>query len=124
MLNENAGVHIRKQQINGTLFDSKETYKNSEETPIHGTGQGSCASPAIWLMISRFIMEILQFHVNGMEMIDIMKKKTITQWIEGFVDDTSIFSNTPFHCRDIIELKERLKYNSTYWSGLLEAITC
>jgi hypothetical protein len=33
--------------------DSNEQYQHSDESPIHGTGQGSCASPAIWLLIKQ-----------------------------------------------------------------------
>jgi Reverse transcriptase (RNA-dependent DNA polymerase) len=76
------------------LGDSTVTYQHSTTTPIHGTGQGSCASPAIWLMISSFFMEILADRANGMTMHNILGQEHITQWIEGFVDDTSIFTNT------------------------------
>jgi hypothetical protein len=44
---------LKKMQyrLRTALGDSKEYYEHTEETPVHGTGQGSCASPAIWLMI-------------------------------------------------------------------------
>jgi hypothetical protein len=37
--------------IRTAIGDSKRHYSHSKETPIHGTGQGSCASPAIWLLV-------------------------------------------------------------------------
>jgi hypothetical protein len=66
-------------------------------------------------------MEILQKRANGMRMMDIMKSTTITQWIEGFVDDTSIYSNTVFQSNNIKDLKDKLRYDGQYWAGLLEA---
>jgi hypothetical protein len=35
------------------LGDSDRIYKHTATTPIHGTSQGSCASPAIWLLIDQ-----------------------------------------------------------------------
>jgi hypothetical protein len=47
-----------KYKIRTALGDSQESYQHSATTPIHGTGQGSCASPALWLMESSFMMDI------------------------------------------------------------------
>jgi hypothetical protein len=89
-------------RIRTAMGDSVRTYRHTANTPIHGTGQGSCASPAIWLFISSFIMMILENKANGMDIHDIVKNKTnIKQWIEGFVDDTSLFVNNGFEDNDI-----------------------
>jgi hypothetical protein len=55
-------------KIRTALGDSLRTYKDSLSSPIYGTGQGSCASPAIWLFISSFLMGILQDQANSMSM--------------------------------------------------------
>jgi hypothetical protein len=47
-------LQFTKFRLRTAIGDSKRTYQHSEENPIHGTGQGSCASPAIWLLISSF----------------------------------------------------------------------
>jgi hypothetical protein len=60
-------------KLRTALGDLKRTYQHTEQTPIHGTGQGSCASPAIWLMISSVLMNILQKNYIGMTMKDIQK---------------------------------------------------
>ena len=45
-----------------------------------------------------------------MEIKDILKQKdSIKQWIEGFVDDTSLFTNTGLDSNDILNLKQKLK---------------
>jgi hypothetical protein len=55
------------------LEDATITYQHSKATPIHRTGQGSCASPAIWLLISSFLMNLLEKKANGMTMYDILE---------------------------------------------------
>jgi hypothetical protein len=111
-----------KFRLSTAIGESKETYQHSINTPIYGTGQGSCASPSIWLFISSFLMMILEKEAHGMVIYDILKDKTeIVTWIEGFVDDTSIFSNNNFDNNDIIALKECLQKDGTRWAGLLEA---
>ena len=62
-------------RLNTAMGDSEETYKHSDNTPIYGTGQGSCASPAIWLFISSFLMMILEKEAQGMKMQDILRNK-------------------------------------------------
>jgi hypothetical protein len=104
------------------LGDSSLTYTHTDTTPIHGTGQGSCASPAIWLLISSFIMTILQKTANRMTIEDLdPTEQNLLQWIEGFVDDTSIFTNTAFDNTNISQLRQRLEQDGTLWSGLLKA---
>jgi hypothetical protein len=57
----------------------------------------------------------------SLNVFNFMGQKHITQWIEGFVDDTSIFTNTSLTRNNIQELKEKLRQDGTYWAGLLEA---
>jgi ribonuclease HI len=109
-------------RLRTAMGDSQTTYRHTEDTPIYGTGQGSCASPAVWLFISSFIMMILEKQGNGMEMHDILKDKGfITHFIEGFVDDTSLFTNTGLMEQDIQQLKNKLREDATWWAGLLAA---
>jgi Reverse transcriptase (RNA-dependent DNA polymerase) len=104
------------------LGDATQTYQHSKETPIHGTGQGSCASPAIWLLISSFLMDLLQKNANGMRMYNIVdNEEDLIQYIEGFVDDTSLFTNLQFGQKDLHELIRRMEEDGTIWSNLLEA---
>jgi hypothetical protein len=52
------------------LGDSKKFYYHTINSPIHGTGQGSCASPALWLLISSTLMNCLAELARGMTMVD------------------------------------------------------
>jgi hypothetical protein len=111
-----------KFHIRTAAGDSKEFYCHTENDPIYGTGQGSCASPAIWLFISSFIMDCLQEQGNGMCMYNISKTtQSVMSWIEGFVDDTSIFTNLEYYHNDIKTLKKKLTEDGNRWSNLLWA---
>jgi Reverse transcriptase (RNA-dependent DNA polymerase) len=108
-------------RIRTAIGDSIRTYQHNNTTPIHGTGQGSCASPAIWLLISSLLMDILQTKAKGMEIIDINNKTLLKQYIEGFVDDTSIFTNIEFTSQCVSTLVKHLEFDGTTWSGFLSA---
>jgi hypothetical protein len=51
-------------------------------------------SLAIWLLFRSTIMSCLAELVRGMTMADaINQEKNLLQWIDGFMDDTSLFTN-------------------------------
>jgi hypothetical protein len=119
---QSTNLQESKFQIRTAAGDSSETYQHSLDTPVHGTGQGSCASLAIWLLISSFIMDLLEQYANGMELHDIEKRsKIIQRWIDGFVDDNSIFTNLPFGNNNLILLLEKAQHDAQTWEGLLSA---
>jgi ribonuclease HI len=107
-------------KLRTALGDSNRSYRHTDDNPIHGTGQGSCASPSIWLMLSSLLMNILHELGNGMTMVDILKNNTtLREIIEGFVDDTSIFTNCTSN--DIINILRKLQEDGNIWSMLLQA---
>jgi hypothetical protein len=117
---------LRKMQfrLHTSLGDSERYYCHSKETPVHGTGQGSCASPCIWLLISSILMDCLQELAGGMKMTNPGNTIMIQQWIDGFVDDMSLFSNllgANENTNDIKMLHEKLSIDLTAWKELLEA---
>ncbi len=68
-------------------------YKHNEAYPIYGTGQGSCASPVVWTLISVVLINALQHLHQGM-IFQTPDGKTVTKRpIDGFVDDTTIGTN-------------------------------
>jgi hypothetical protein len=112
-----------KYRLRTALGESTQTYQHTNVTPIHGTGQGSCASPAIWLIISSILMDCLSELGSGMTMQDVVQENSIQQWIDGFVDDTSLFTNIVqlTNNNNIIELCNSLTRDMTIWNELLEA---
>jgi hypothetical protein len=64
-------------RLQTALGESTRTYRHTYNTPIHGTGQESCASPAIWLLISSILMDCLSEIWGGMTMQDIVGNNSI-----------------------------------------------
>jgi Reverse transcriptase (RNA-dependent DNA polymerase) len=113
-------LQATKFRLQTALGDSSRTYQHTDSEPIHGTGQGSCASPAIWLLASSFLMHILQKVANGMKIHDVLKENdNILQLIMAFVDDTSIFTND--NEQDTKTLKQKHQEDGLWWAGLLES---
>lgn len=102
---------------------SKNTYQHSDNTPIYGSGQGSCASPCIWLLISSLLMDYMEKNAQGMEQERVSQMDpTFCQWIDEFVDDTSVFSNKIVNNNDLSELSRQLQEDSEIWANLLAAL--
>jgi hypothetical protein len=101
-----------------SLGPSRISYSHSESTPIHGTGQGSCSSPSIWLHSSCFLMDILEEHSYGFRASSVNKSLSVKVNNQGFVDDTSIMVNGG---QDTTELLSRLRHDSQTWSNLLSS---
>jgi Reverse transcriptase (RNA-dependent DNA polymerase) len=112
-----------KYRLRTALGESTQIYQHSAETPIHGTGQGSCASPAIWLLISSILMDCLSPLGGGMTLHDVVKNNSIQQWIDGFVDYTTLFTNIiqRTNDNDITQLCHQLTRDMTIWIEFLEA---
>lgn len=107
-------------RLRTAIGDSTESYSHSDTTPIqHGTGQGSCASPSIWLLISSIRMDCLSELAGGMKMENVIDNCTLQEWINGFVDDTSLFCNIKSNNRN--ELRNQLHHDMVIWQELLEA---
>jgi Reverse transcriptase (RNA-dependent DNA polymerase) len=110
-----------KFKLRTALGDSTETYTHTETTPIHGTGQGSCSSPALWLFTSSLLMDTLEQIAKGMEIYDVDGSIKIRELIEGFVDDASNVSNIDFTSNCIKTIFNKLEAEGTAWAGLLAA---
>jgi hypothetical protein len=113
-----------KFRLRTAIGDSKQFFKHSTSTPFHGTGQGSCASPALWLIISSILIDCLAQLGNGLTMKKIIGNLTLQQWIDGFVDDTSLFTNLLDllgEPNDVRLLTTKLCQDLMFWKELLEA---
>lgn len=108
-------------RLRTALGESKRHYQHTDEKPVHGSGQGSCASPCLWLLISSILMDCLQELGTGMTMTNPTSAVLLKQWIDGFVDDTSLFANLPFAETDLKKLTDTLKMDTQIWDQLLSA---
>ena len=75
------------------MGNSERAYAHSADTPIHGAGQGSTASPVFWLLVSSVLFDCYQEKATGMTMRDPTNTIQLKQWLEAIVDDTSLFAN-------------------------------
>jgi hypothetical protein len=108
-------------RVRTALGDSNRSYQHSESTPIHGSGQGSCVSPALWLMQSSFMMDIMEQIATGMKMrVAHDENEVIQQFQEGFVDDISNYTNNQYEDTCIEHLHSALQDDGRKWVGLLE----
>jgi hypothetical protein len=118
---------IRNMQfrIRTALGISATHYEDTIETPLHGSGQGSGSSATIWMFISSIILDCFEEVAEGMTIANMDKTNEITQWIDGYVDDTSIFTSiTETNDREPIkptDLAEQLQKNTQEWEILLAA---
>jgi hypothetical protein len=69
---------------------TNKPYKNTDETPLYGIGQGSGASPAIWLLISDILTRIAERTSHSQPMRDPTRNIIINRHMDIFVDDSSI----------------------------------
>ena len=64
-------------------------------------------------------MDCLSELAGGMTMKDVIANQSLTEWINGFVDDTSLFCNIDDN--NIDELRQQLHHDMLIWQELLEA---
>jgi FtsZ-binding cell division protein ZapB len=71
-------------------------------------------------------MDCLAELAGGMTMLDAKKNNmTLKQWINGFIDDKSLFTNIDRNgqnCNNIKRLTQALKTDLQAWKELLEAL--
>jgi hypothetical protein len=104
---------------------SEQHYEDSKETPMHGSGQGSGSSAPIWMFISSIIMDCFEDVAQVMTMTNINENKRIVrQCIEGYVDDTSIFTSLTEkkgHTPPPKEVAKKIQEDAQIWTELLAA---
>jgi hypothetical protein len=67
---------------------SKEAYRNTTESAVYGTGQGSTYSPPTWAQIVSKLFDVHGKNVHGATYCSPNGSLTIFLHMLGFVDDT------------------------------------
>jgi len=68
---------------------SSKSYQHGKDFPIHGTGQGSGNSPALWLLMSATLFDVYDEKAYGATFQDPSGYVKVKATITGFVDDTN-----------------------------------
>jgi hypothetical protein len=110
-----------KYYVSTALGISEASYSHSTDSPVYGTGQGSCASPSIWLQICSVLFDChnqRSYGANYSSPDGSIKFKTS---MTGFVDDTKGQVNDmdspyplPLH-----ELLAHMQADAQLWGDLL-----
>jgi hypothetical protein len=109
--------------IKTALGVSKDYYQDTLETPLHGSGQGSGLASTLWMYVSSIIMTIYQDIAKGMQMTDADITDKIQQWIDGYVDDTLLYTSIA-KTHDIPSastIAQQLQDDARIWEKLLAA---
>ena len=81
-------LHHMLYYVATALGISERLYQHLPDSPIFGTGQGSCASPAVWLIICSILFECHQKASHGAEYSTPDKNLKLKLSMAVFVDDT------------------------------------
>ena len=97
-----------------------------EEVKLHGPGQGSQSSPAIWTLVSTLILGAVRRKSPGTYFTDPQQNTSVSHYMQSFVDDSSIwvndFLNSLDDKTDIQQLAKTLETATQWWEQLLVAV--
>ena len=110
-----------KYRLKTELGISEDFYQHTKLNPIHGTGQGSQNSPAIWCLISSILFDCHESKAYGATFESPDKKESIKLYMIGFVDDSTgqvnVFSENVQPPPTVII--QRMKHDAQLWNDLL-----
>ena len=99
---------------------SEENYQGTVFSPLFGTGQGSGASPAVWLSLVIILLQTLDRLIPDRVNFSSLSGDIVhTRLSDAFVDDTSLSFTSSSHDTDINELIVRLEKIAQTWEHLL-----
>ena len=103
---------------------SDTEYHSTPLEPLFGTGQGSGASPAIWLSLVTVLLNAFdtlasEYNIQGLEFTDPWKEISAKWHIGAFVDDTNQATLDLTHSMTPDELIEQLRTAGQLWENLL-----
>ncbi len=81
-------LHHMLYYVATALDISERSYRHLPDQPIYGTSQGSCASPAVWLIICSLLFNCHQKTSYGAEYFTPDNQLQIKLSMAGFVDNT------------------------------------
>lgn len=117
-------LRLMRYSVKHAYGTAPQEYTSSDTEPLFGTGQGSGASPAIWLGLVVILLNALdrisaEEGIPGLCFSDPWNDY-ITRWRVGaFVDDTNQGIMDPTGTLSLDELVEQLRQAGQLWESLL-----
>jgi hypothetical protein len=105
--------------IKTQLGISSGSYSHTDEWPVFGTGQGSCASPPFWLLNCSAYFHIYESKCYGAKYSNMDEIQEMNVGMTGFVDDNNCNINYQPDHED--ELCMQAKHNAQLWNDILWA---
>ena len=133
LLGRSNGLHKNVAKLHGELLRlarfrtrtnngvSETSYSHSAQSPVYGTGQGSTASPHVWLHECSQLFDIHGDSVPGCMMEPTNGGDPLEVKMVGFVDDCHSHVNDPDPSCSRSSLIEQGAKNLTTWNGVLRA---
>jgi exonuclease III len=125
------GLHSNIASIHGDMLEhatyriktclgiSTASYCHSCDSPVYGTGQGSCSSPLIWCLNCSVYFRIFDDHCYGAFFQDPTGDIVLQMGMAGYVDDNGIVVNChPAQRRTLIS---KAAHDAQLWSDILWA---
>ena len=104
---------------------SEKHYGTTASKKLHGPGQGSQSSPAIWTLVSTLILSAVRRKSPGTFFTDPQQQTTVAHYMQSFVDDSSIWVNDFLNSLDdqinLDALATTLETATQWWEQLLVA---
>jgi hypothetical protein len=125
------GLHKNIAKLHGTMLEQATyriktqlgicsgSYSHTEEWPVFGTGQGSCASPPFWLLNCSAYFHIYESKCYGAKYSNMDGIQEMHVGMTGFVDDNSCNINCQPDSED--ELCLRAEHDAQLWNDILWA---
>jgi hypothetical protein len=100
---------------------SPNYYQHSEETPVHGNGQGAGDSPSQWCQQSAMLFDIYAESHKGTTMSSRSGKFSVQLPMAAFADDTNLLGNDDDRSKTPDQLAKQAQNSFTTWNELLHA---
>ena len=98
---------------------SEENYSGTIFEPLFGTGQGSGASPAVWLSLVVLLLHTLDRIIPDRMNFQSPSRRTHSRLSDAFVDDTSMGFTSSESSVAYEDLIQRLEHLAQSWEHLL-----
>ena len=104
---------------------SDATYSTTDDHTIHGPGQGSKAAPAIWTVVSCYLLAQMRLKSQGVTITDPKNELTHHQSSSGFVDNITHWNihirNSLLQPETTTALHSATTTTAQWWENLLHS---